>query len=121
MIKHIIAAAMLAWLVLATPAQAEHTAKVFLEKIDGPNQIDAKIYRLSLNSIGSGIEWANTRIKAKGGQPLYCPPENLAIQPEQMIDMLRRLVKEYPSVGDLPAGLVLIRAYEATFPCSEKR
>jgi predicted secreted protein len=72
MIKHIIGAAMLAWLALATPAQAEHSAKEALADIDGTNQLKAGLAKLALSAYGIGIFWANIALTGENREPFYC-------------------------------------------------
>lgn len=117
MIKHIITAAMLASLTLATPAQAEDTAKETLDKIDGANEEVASLYLVIVSALGTGIQWANIAAKSELGQALYCPPEKLTITGDQKVQLLRSVVKANPSLANAKAGLALMLAYKETFPC----
>lgn len=51
--------------------------------------------------------------------PLYCQPETLSLTADQLVDMLRREVKEQPDLdqGDLPSALLAVMRH--TFPCPE--
>ena len=73
-----------------------------------------------LGAFGVGIEWASVAVERDGGKPLFCLPTKLALTPVQQADMLRRHVKEYPFTADSPAGLVLLKAYQDTFPCTPR-
>lgn len=52
-----------------------------------------------------------------GAPHLYCQPAQLTLSPPQVIDMLRKTVKDIPALGDLPFELVLLDTLIKTFPC----
>lgn len=76
-----------------------------------------RIYLSGLRGIADGIEWSNTRLKTNGQKQLYCPPEKLAMTVDQYRSIFVRYVKENPSEGKFPAGLVMLEALVETFPC----
>lgn len=110
------AALALALAILSAPASAELSANEFIEKLKGGDQT----YKIWLHGIATGLEWANSRIEANGGKPLWCLPAKLGLTPEQEIEMLKRFLEEYPSDGTFPTGMVLMSAYAWTFPCNRK-
>jgi hypothetical protein len=48
---------------------------------------------------------------------IFCPPENLNITGPMVIDMMRELMKDHPSLGEDPIGPVAFFALKRTFPC----
>jgi hypothetical protein len=119
MIKHVIAAAMLASLAFITPAQAEDSAKIYLEKIDQSDPQESSRHRSVLAAFGIGLFWANIHLVATGGKPIYCQPENLVLTDYQEVDMVRRYIKEFPDAANAPAGLVVLKALQNVFPCKQ--
>ena len=119
MIKHIITASMLALLALSSPAQAEETAKDTLAYIDGADEEVANLYNVFVSALGTGIQWANV-VAHDNGQPIFCPPEKLAITRDQKVQLLRTIVKDNPRLANASAGLALMLAYKETFPCPTK-
>ena len=104
-------------LIFATPAQAEADARTFLARIDSGDSL----YLLTLNGYANGLSWANTYLDEVGQPKLYCAPTRLAITAEQNADILRRYVADVPEAATAPAGLALLLAYRATFPCPAPR
>jgi hypothetical protein len=97
----------------AAPAQAEISPREYLQRL----RLEPSL-RSYLDGMATGMDWLNTRVETRGGQPVYCPPKNLAITAEQHIDILERYLKQgRPDEWDQPLGLVLIKALAKTFPC----
>lgn len=116
--KHnFIRAAILASLLLAAPVHAEESAKVFLEKIDGRDQAAAADYTGRAFFIYVGFSWALSLVVYEGQKAFYCPPQKLAMTPDQIVSVMRNYVIKNPDDGDLPAGLALLNAIQETFPC----
>lgn len=97
----------------STSARAEATANVFLEEIGKGD----KLMLYVLDGYANGLLWARTAVEVETGFKLYCPPGKLAITPDQNRAILQQHVTNVPSQGELPAGMALLRAYRATFPC----
>lgn len=76
-----------------------------------------RVYLAGLRGIADGIEWSNIRLQSNGQKKLYCPPEKLAMTVDQYRSIFVRYVKENPSEGQFPAGLVMLEALVETFPC----
>lgn len=98
---------------LATPARAEADARTFLERIDRGDEV----FLHMLDGYASGLGWANGYLEHLGRPRLFCPPERLAITAQQNADILRRYVAAEPAAATAPAGLALLYALRATFPC----
>ena len=84
-----------------------------MERIDRGDTLSL----LVLDGYANGFEWANTYIEEQGQPRMFCPPERLAITAQQNADILRRHVARVPQSATAPAGLALLFAYRATFPC----
>lgn len=97
---------------LPAPARAEIDAKTFLERIAKGDILSL----LVLDGYANGFGWANAYLEDKGQKKMFCAPD-LAITAEQNADILRRHLKAEPSLATAPAGIALLRAYRATFPC----
>ncbi len=72
------------------------------------------------NFIGAmeiGLLWANVGLKHQGQALLYCQPDKLVITNSQMIDMIRRAIKDDAKLGDYPVGMVVLVTLQKTFPC----
>lgn len=117
--KNFFGAAILASLASATPAQAEDSAKQFMAKIDGPDQLEADLLGMVLAAYGTGISWANLAAEQKNGERLYCQPEKLVLTNDQKVDMVRRYIKKFPEHADRPAGLVVFMTLLHSFPCKK--
>ena len=78
-----------------------------------------RIYQAILGHEVDGMDWANTALKESRKElPLYCVPANLALTNNQLIDIVRRMRTDVPSLGKSPVGLVILFALQKTFPCS---
>lgn len=98
---------------LAAPAQAEETAKWFINQADQGSTTAI----LVLTSYENGMAWSNAYLEDRGEAKLYCTPAKLALTYDQIVDILRRYVAKYPKVGEEPAGLTLLYAMIDAFPC----
>jgi hypothetical protein len=56
-------------------------------------------------------------LKDRGQPPLYCQPDKLVITDAQMIDMMRRAMKDNPKWGEFPIGMMVLATLQRTFPC----
>jgi len=64
-----------------------------------------------------GLLWANVMLHSRGQPLLYCQPDHLTITDSQMLDMMRRAMKENPKWGDFPVGMMVLVTLQRTFPC----
>jgi ADP-ribose pyrophosphatase YjhB (NUDIX family) len=66
--------------------------------------------------------WANIVLKKrKDTPPLYCVPDGFGLTGEQILEMLRKEVKENPSSAEESYGLVILETLEKVFPCTSNR
>jgi hypothetical protein len=62
--------------------------------------------------------WANIVLKKrKDTPPLYCVPDGFGLTGEQILEMLRKEVKENPSSAEESYGLVILETLDRTFHC----
>jgi hypothetical protein len=73
-----------------------------------------------LTAVEDGMGWANAELKKrKDGPPLYCVPDGFGLTGEQILEMLRKEVKENPSSAEESYGLVMLETLEKVFPCNK--
>ena len=77
---------------------------------------------MAILNVASGMAWANATLAGDGRKPIYCRPEELVLTPEQLVTMMRRLIKSIPLLRDYPFGYVTMKALQKNFPCpSDKK
>jgi hypothetical protein len=70
--------------------------------------------------IQSGFIAANAWLTGTLRQPpMYCQTETLNLTPDQLIEMLRRGVREEPDLDDTHLATALLAVMQHTFPCSQ--
>ena len=112
----ILAAALAGAALISSPASAEPDASTFLQRID-QGGAQGEIAKHTLSAYENGLGWANAHLENEGQRRLYCPPGQLALTPDQVVDIFRRFVARNPEAGNSPAGMVLLFALQDTFPC----
>lgn len=70
-----------------------------------------------IGGMENGLVWANAALKNRGQSPLYCQPGKLVLTDFQIIDMMRRAIKDAPKMGDYPLGMAVLMTLQKTFPC----
>ena len=70
-----------------------------------------------ISAMQIGLLWANAELKHRGQALLYCQPDKLVITNSQMIDMMRRAIKDDAELGGYPLGMVVLVTLQKTFPC----
>ena len=62
--------------------------------------------------------FANIELQLKNRKLIYCHPPKLALQPEQMINMIKEHIKEnsFYLTQQTPLGGVALEALKETFP-----
>ncbi len=99
---------------MATTASAEMTVKEFRQLKSGS---DEQVIQAFLQGAGVGIGWANSMLEDRKQMPLYCPPETLALQGDNFIDILNKQVEADKTFLNIPLGAVLLIGLMNTFPC----
>src|SRR5262245_15649123 len=79
---------------------AEPTLNEILKDYDDPAR--RATVAATLSSIETAYGWANSALRAqrKSRRALYCLPDNLTIEPHELISMLRDALWDQPRLGD---------------------
>ncbi|HWP24758.1 MAG TPA: hypothetical protein VNL39_00245 [Xanthobacteraceae bacterium] len=102
------------------PGRAEVSASQILKMYDTGNASERGLIEANLGGLENGFGWANTYLQSQRQQtPLYCLPDKLALKSEQIIDILRRGVREDAKLGNAPFGLAILVALQRVFPCRQ--
>ena len=104
---------------LAVHAQ-EANAKRVLDMYDTGSNADKQSIVTILTAVEDGMGWANVELKKrKDTPPLYCVPDGFGLTGEQILEMLRKEVKENPSSAEESYGLVMLLTFKKAFPCNK--
>jgi hypothetical protein len=88
----------------------------FLRIHDEPLGRDAT--ETQLMAIQSGFIVANKFLaETRKEPPMFCQPETLNLTADQLVDMLRRSVKEQPDTDQSDPASALLAIMQHTFPC----
>jgi hypothetical protein len=98
----------------ASAAHAQVTAEVLLKNYDMATPDGKQYLGEVLVHFEDGVSWANVMRK---DARLYCLPRQLVLTGEQLIDILRRELKQRPGSENYPYQLILIMALQRVFPC----
>jgi len=80
-------------------AQAEATAQEFLDKYEHADTTERQTILILIKGLAEGVSWADAYNQARGVARLYCPPGLFfSMQPEQLMDILRREVEARPVI-----------------------
>jgi hypothetical protein len=112
-----VVAAIMLWSVQTNSGVPALDTNMLLQFYDtGDRDIQLRVER-HVKDIEDGLGWANSHLYANKQPLIYCAPEKIALQGAQLMDMLRREVKERPEMGTSPVGLVLLHTLRQVFPC----
>jgi hypothetical protein len=99
-------------------AMADATAIEILAFYDKANAAAKSEFESYFAAREDAFGWANAYLKAQRKiEPLYCPPSQLVLTGSQIIDTMRRQIKEVPGLGELPYGAVMLQSLQMVFPC----
>jgi hypothetical protein len=97
---------------LAAHAQ-EANAKKVLDMYDKGSSADKQSIVTILTAVEDGMGWANIELKKrKDTPPLYCVPDGFGLTGEQILEMLRKEIKENPSFAEESYGLVMLLTFK---------
>ena len=95
------------------------TAGGFLKEYDTAKAPARAVLEVLIKGMVDGLGWANASLRAEGKQsPLYCEPKELALTTSQVIDILRRQVRQSPPLASDPLGAVILASLQKVFPCT---
>lgn len=71
-----------------------------------------------LSGIQKGFIEANAFLAGTRKEPpMYCQPQTLSLTADQLVEMLKRGVKEEPALDDSGVAPALLAVMQHTFPC----
>jgi hypothetical protein len=121
MIRARIIATACAWLMIAMqPALAEATADVMLKLYDTKPDQRQPLERV-FGQVYLGFGWANTLMKTRGQEPLFCEHPKVMPTGNQLIDILKRERAGDDLLGTQPYGLALLTALQRAFSCPDSQ
>ena len=91
-------------LALAGPARAEPDANYFERKLAAGDQVALVV----IYGYATAYSWSNVKLEAEGQKPFYCPPDKLALTPEQTSSIFRRHLQAHPKDGTYPGALIML-------------
>jgi hypothetical protein len=94
------------------------TASEYLKLYGTANAHDKEFMRFAVKRTEDGMAWMNAFLRTQRNEdPIYCIPEKMSFTGEQIMDILQREVKNTPSLGDQPYGVVILYSLRSVFPC----
>jgi hypothetical protein len=106
----------------ATAHAVEATAQEFLDKYEHGDVTERQKLLTVIKGLEEGVSWADASNQAHGIARLYCPLGPIfSLEPERLIDMLRREVEARPDIRGEPWQLATIDALRNAFPCKRRR
>jgi hypothetical protein len=81
----------------------------------GRDQTETEILGVQNGFIEANAFLAGTRKES----PMYCQPEKLSLTADQLVDMLRRAVKDRPELDDADLASALLSVMQHTFACPQ--
>jgi len=106
-------------ILLANPSLSD-----FLRKngdyIYSSREIDSLEARMYLRGLTHGIQWMNSYLSTVYGdkQKLYCPPDKVALNLTNFLDILDDIYAKNRKLGKYPIGLILTMNLGEYFPCN---
>lgn len=80
-----------------------------------------KTFKLYIMGVGQGLTVANVSLESIGQSKLYCPPDNLVLQPEILLEILQRYIEKHKNILKPDWGVedLLLWGLKETFPCNK--
>ena len=108
-------------LIASLPSRADYTVAEY-HKARAAGLREWNVLRIYITTFTSGIEWTNSYLEDnKSNRPIFCIPEKLGLNTDNVIKMLDDEIARFSDTPDLinkqNIELLLIRAYVRTFPC----
>ncbi len=108
------------WAVKGAAETPQVDANMLLSDYDAADRKEKRVHELRMLDIERGIEAANTYLRFKKVEPIFCPPGNPVFTGAEIIDILRRAVTKQPLLGRQPFRIAALMALQSTFPCSSR-
>jgi hypothetical protein len=77
-------------------------------------------FKFYISGVGSGFGWANVQLHARGLPPLYCQPDKLGLNADNLLKILDDYIEQKKDQlkPDLPVEMLLLQGLKETFPCN---
>ena len=93
----------------------------YIENRSSNNKEVHKIMDISIKLIEEGIAIANVELDYTKRKKLYCQPETLAFNSENIASFLEHQIQKFKdkgrSIDKFPVAMVLMKHLKETFPC----
>lgn len=101
---------------IASPSYAKSPTVEMYQAASGD---DKALFEFYVWGLAEAYMWATIAVEEKGGEPLFCPPEQLAVTNDQKISILERWLEHSAGESTTPRYLALevLLALEYAFPC----
>jgi len=78
-------------------------------------------FKFYIHGVGQGFAYANGSLQYIGQSPLYCQPANLALKPENYLEILQRYIEKHKNTlkPDWTVEMLLLLGLKETFPCNK--
>jgi hypothetical protein len=116
-ISLVVGSVLAATVLLATGAFA---ARVTVKQYLHPSKPEyEEIYKIFLDGAKEGMMVSNATLMVQKKQPLFCLPNDLALEMDQTHDILVHWIgKQSIKIDDMSVSVVLLKALQETFPCN---
>ncbi len=110
---------------LAGQAQAEITAKEFLEawRASENNPPSRRRFEMYIAGAYQGILWAETDRQQSGQPRFFCELERLTLTPDQLVRQVQKYLDDHAGIKaqleKYPIAMTLLFAVKHTFPCNK--
>jgi hypothetical protein len=105
----------------ATEQTVGEALKVYFSKAGTRQEIiEQGATKIALTGMLYSLSWGNSFLQTAKREPFYCPPPDLSISGDQIMQILRTAVTGRPEVAQQPLGFALIVELSRAYPCPEK-
>lgn len=112
--------------ILGAQVRAEITVRDHQRSLAPEDKGVVEMEKVYVAGLGSGIFSANVWLGARHMPPLFCIPENLALNTENFMEILNSRIEAeskrmtQAKLDGAPIGMLLVVGLEVTFPCKGK-
>jgi hypothetical protein len=95
-------------------------ANDFLSQYDAASPTGRQLLEMFIIGQERGILVANQFLKvARSKNTIYCPPDDAALAPTQLVDMTRKTVASDGRIGTMPLSVVVLMTLQRNYPCAK--
>ena len=100
---------------------AEVSVRGYNKLMASENKHDHNLADLIIDHIYAGLQTANAQLKQKKKKPIYCTPDKLKINVQNLRTFIKDEVKflkdKGAKVDDIPVSIIIATHLEKIFPC----